>query len=150
MRKILKLTLLIYLILFGFSGCNKTIDQSKETQKVQNVLQNYFNAVADRSWDELKALSSDDMILLENGLEWNNDSLIQSMEKYWEGFDIQFTLDFVSTNLDNNMAWIYYRNSANGVKDTIQAEINWLESAFFVKENNEWKLSFLHSTLIPE
>ncbi|MEE4198232.1 MAG: nuclear transport factor 2 family protein [Bacteroidales bacterium] len=141
----------IFIIFFlGFTGCQKPIDPARETQKVQDILQNYFNAVADRNWEELKAVSTNDMILLENGLEWNNDSLIQSIEKYWQGFDLRFTLDFVSTHIDRNSAWIYYRNSATGVKDTIQAEIKWLESACFVKQNEEWKIKLLHSTLIPE
>lgn len=141
----------IAVIVFSMFFCACTsVDTEKDELNVHQVLTDYFTNISQRNWDDLKNLSTDDMIILENGLEWNNDSLINGINKYFSEFNIKYDFEFVKTNIDRNTAWVYYKNSAVAIKDTVKLEFKWLESAYFVKQNKEWKLTFVHSTLLPE
>lgn len=126
------------------------INMEKEKMLVQNVMNGVFNALTDRDWDSLRICTTDDMILLENGLIWNTDSLISAMEKYWEGYDLKYSLDFEKTEIQDSMAWVFYHNRCIGVKDTTQMKFYWVESGILKKEGKTWKLSFAHSTMVGQ
>lgn len=144
--------LLIAITLFSINcgGESAEVDLNAEKMNVENALTEYMNNLAQRNWDMLRANSTHDMILLENGLEWNLDSLINAMEKEWAGYEISYNLDFVKTEIEGPMAWAFYHSKGTGQNDTLLININWLESANFIKNEDTWKVAFIHSTVVGQ
>jgi len=145
----MKNLLLASFVFFLFAGCNIKMDKTElETEKfnVHKVLAEYFNAIEDRNWEKLKSLSTDDMILVEHGLLWNNDSLINALEKYWHGYEISYSFDFIKTHVDGSSAWTIYRNHGIAKKGDQEMHFHWIESVIFTKENGEWKIIEAQST----
>ncbi len=143
----------IALLFIFFINCNDKVEKKDieaEKIKVQNTLTSYFNSLAQRDWDGIRVLSTNDFILLENGLVWNNDSLINAMELYWSGTEINYSFDFKRTEVDDSMAWIFYHNTGTILTDTTEIKIHWVESANFTKEEGIWKACFAHSTMVGQ
>jgi hypothetical protein len=42
---------------------------------------------------------------------------------------------------------IYYNHGDFVINDTINMQVDWLESATFKKVDGQWKMKFLHSTV---
>jgi len=146
---------IIYIVLLFtfFINCNDKVevkDIEAEKVKVQNTLTSYFNSLAQRDWDGIRAKSTTDFILLENGLVWNNDSLINAMELYWSGAEISYSFDFEKTEVDDSLAWIFYHNYGTVITDTTEIKFHWVESANFIKEDGKWKACFAHSTMVGQ
>ena len=93
-----------------------------------------------------------DFILLENGVVWNIDSIdsyIIRRQANRQNYRRLNRFDFLKSVHNKNTIWIAYDNYADFVKDndTLRSA-HWLESAIAVKENNQWKLQQLHSTVV--
>ena len=95
----------------------------------------------------MKAEVSDDFILLENGEIWTIDTLANKISRPKpEGYLRQNSFDFLSTKIDKNRAYVYYKNKAEISSKTRNATIKWLESAILRKEKGRWRMEFMHST----
>ena len=58
------------------------------------------------------------------------------------------TFEFVRTETDKNIAWVTYRLSSAITKDRKQITIQWLETVVLERQNKQWKVKHLHSTVI--
>lgn len=121
-----------------------------EKQAVQKVIIDVFQALADRDTCQLKFNCAPSFLLLENGLIWNVDSLLQriNQNKAVKDFKRINTIDFIATKVRNNTAWTTYNNQAEVTKNGQHSLIKWLETAVLIKEGKAWKIEVLHSTLI--
>lgn len=144
--KNLLFTTIILILLVSCDSKKNEINHEKEKTNVQKVLSEYFNALAERNWEKLRSLSTDDMILVEHGLLWNNDSLINVMEKYWVDYEVNYSFDFIKTQVYENCAWAIYRNHGVAKKENQILNIHWIENAIFIKELDVWKIRFINST----
>ena len=136
--------------LFSF-GCN-SIEQIAESDVI-NALDNFFSAMDgdDLDWNRVADLVTDDFRIYE--ME-NNFTL----EEFFNFIDSQENI-IISTNwelskftvsIDEKSAHVHYLNKGRfltidpkGKEQTMNIE--WLESAYFVKENGKLKLKFLQS-----
>jgi len=143
-------TALLFIFLINCTDKVEKVDKEAEKIKVQNTLTTYFNSLSQRDWDGIRALSTNDFILLENGLVWNNDSLINAMELYQSGTEISYSFDFHKTEVYDSMAWIFYHNTGTVLTDTTEIKIQWVESVNFIKEGGKWKACFAHSTMVGQ
>lgn len=125
MRSTLK-SLLILLV--NCDSKKNEIIREKEKTNVQKVLTDYFKALAERNWDKLRSLSTDDM------------------EKYWVDYELNYSFDFIKTQVDENCAWTIYRNHRVAKKENQLINIHWIENAVFIRELDVWKIRFLNST----
>lgn len=147
-----RVTTILFLVIF-VSGCElhqHQFDPEVEKEKVHQTMKSFFSALENRDWDLLKSVSTDDMILVEHGLLWNNDSLISAMEKYWSGFNVSYSFDFIKTQVDCNTAWMVYKNHGIASTDTLEIRLHWIESLIFTKIEGEWKLAEAQSTRVGE
>jgi hypothetical protein len=54
-----------------------------------------------------------------------------------------------AVRIEGNLAWITYVNRGS-IKDASGArDVTWLESAVLQKEQDRWRIQFLHSTRVP-
>ncbi len=136
-----KITLLVLLSTqFSFA-------QTSEKAEVQQVITRFFDALSVTNIPQMKAEVSDDFMLLENGEIWTIDTLANKISRPKpEGYLRQNSFDFLSTKIDKNRAYVYYKNKAEISSKTRNTTIKWLESAILRKEKGRWRMEFMHST----
>jgi hypothetical protein len=144
---------LLYVAVIFLVSVSNVRAQEKLTEKqqlVQKVIIDMFQALSDRDTDKLISNCTSDILLLENGIVWNLDTLTQknSQNKAITDFNRINTIDFIDTKVMNNMAWTTYNNQAEVTKYGQHSIIKWLETAVLIKEGKIWKIEVLHSTLI--
>lgn len=111
-----------------------------------NVLRSYFEGIEQKDTAQLKALTTDDFILFEDGEIWNNDSAIHNIRKHLP-FTVKYRLTNIRTHVDGLSADIVFTNHADFLfKDTTKRSFDRLESATLRKTEEGWKLNLLHLT----
>ena len=133
--------------LFFLLSTQFSFAQTTEKAEVQQVITRFFDALSVANIPLMKAEVSDDFILLENGEIWTIDTLANKISRPKpEGYLRQNSFDFVSTKIDKNRAYVYYKNKAEISSKTRNTTIKWLESAILRKEKGRWRMEFMHST----
>ena len=123
---------------------------SKDQLKVQQTVVLLFEALSNRDSVSLKAFCTADIELYEYGQVWNIDTLIRKGISLNQAADFKRinTFDFIDTKSDKTMAWVTYRLNSAIIKEGNQATVQWLETVILIKENKQWKVKHLHSSLI--
>lgn len=138
------------IFLIVLTGLMISCQQDKPTDspdELKQVLFDYFDGMKNKDFDKMKEVTTNDFTLYEDGKVWNNDSLISFINTFPE-FTVVFTFDKFKINVDNSSGNMHYLNHADFVlNDTIKMEYTWIESATFLKDENGWKMNFLHSTV---
>ena len=133
--------------LFFLLSTQFSFAQTTEQAEVQQVITRFFDALSIANIPQMKAEVSDGFILLENGEIWTIDTLANKISRPKpEGYLRQNSFDFVSTKIDKNRAWVYFKNKAEITSKTRNVTIKWLESVIFRKEKGRWRMEFMHST----
>ena len=133
--------------LFFLLSTQFSFAQTTEKAEVQQVITRFFDALSVANIPLMKAEVSDDFILLENGEIWTIDTLANKISRPKpEGYLRQNSFDFISTKIDKNRAWVYFKNKAEITSKTRNMTIKWLESVIFRKEKGRWRMEFMHST----
>ena len=125
-------------------------DQHTESeQAVQMTVTKMFDALSTRDSVKLKDHCADDILLFENGMVWNIDTLIEKAITLNTATDFKRinTFDFINTTVNKNIAWVTYNLSSEITRDGKQASVKWMETVVLVKEKKRWKIKVLHSTL---
>lgn len=136
-------------LLLVFVACRTTDDLEAEQASVEHSLQGFFRAISESDFDALRASTTADYVLLEDGLVWNTDSLVAAVEDLQEGgLTISYSFADREVYVHGPIAWMTYRNtgvlSGAAGADTLR----WLESAVFRKEGGSWRMALLHSTRV--
>jgi ketosteroid isomerase-like protein len=123
---------------------------SKEEQSVHQAIIQLFEALSNRDEAGLRAYSTADITFYEYGEIWNIDTLIAKAITRNQSTDFKRTnsFEFINTRVDKTMAWATYWLQSVVFKDGKQVTVQWLETVVLVKEENQWKVKHLHSTLI--
>lgn len=159
----------ILLIIFsGFISCDQKLNEknepnikidSLEVQKDINQVKNLIVHSFEDIWSNLDSTKiakyhTDDFMLLENGIVWNNDSVKSYLNRERKEVEIhkykRFNkIDFLKSVHNVNSIWIAYDNYGTWVigTDTL-GTVHWLESVIAIKDQNKWKLQQLHSTTV--
>ena len=149
----MKKLLISSIILFLLSSCTSKqneINLKLEKEKIHTVLTGFFQALDDHNWDKLKSLTTEDFILVEHGVLWNNDSLINAIENSWADYELNYSLDNIKTHVDGNSAWTVYRNHLIATNEEREVQFHWIETVIFTKENEQWKMIEAQSTMEKE
>lgn len=114
---------------------------------LQQVLTDYFDAIGEHDTLKMRVLTTDDFILYEDGLAWNNDSAFQNIRRNLP-FTVKYTLGDMRMFVDEHSGHCVYTNHADFVfDDSIHKHIEFLESAGFRKTAAGWKIDLLHVTV---
>ena len=133
--------------LFFLLSTQFSFAQTTEKAGVQQVITRFFDALSVANIPQMKAEVLDGFILLENGEIWTIDTLANKISRPKpEGYLRQNSFDFITTKIEKNRAWVYYKNKAEITSKTRNATIKWLESAILRKEKGRWQMELMHST----
>ena len=128
-------------------------ENPEDIDAVKQLIEGSFQEIwSDLDTARIRAYHTDDFILLEQGLVWNNDSvaryLLDEQKRMEEGQYRRLNrFDYVRSVQRENTIWVAYKNYGTWVKgsDTL-GTAQWLESAIATREKNGWKIEQLHST----
>lgn len=140
---------LIYVVLLFLTWQNtEEVNCEKvHISDVEKVVTEYFNAAGARDYSKMKRLTTDDFILYERGMVWNNDSLINFLGRMGD-IGISYELGDMQIEVDCNSAFVSYINYGVFVRnDSVIHKMSWTESANLKKVDDTVKLHFLHSTV---
>jgi ketosteroid isomerase-like protein len=139
------------LALFALSlvlSCSQKQGTTVEAQKVEKALHDFFTAISEYNYQGIKDVCTKDYQLLEDGLVWNADSLVNAIKPMEGKVKIVYRLEEIRTKLEGDMAWMSYRNKAVLTSTDGEEKLEWVESAIFEKQNYQWKMALLHSTRV--
>jgi len=138
----------LYLFLFTIVF-NLTLFCQQEKDSIEGSISKFFDGLSEINPDKLKAYTTADFILLEEGQVWNIDTLISKVTVPRNpGIKRINKFQFIKTEQTGNTAWVSYHNTADFSLNEKQQTVQWLESAVLAKENGRWKIKLLHSTRI--
>lgn len=133
------------ILISSLSSCEVTAEQDKP-ENVKLPLLNYFDAIQRKDLEAMKANTTDDFVLFEDGRVWNNDSLWTRIQQYPDR-RLEFKLSGFKVFVDRESSQISYFNHAQVYrKDSVAGQIDWIENVTLRKVDGKWKISFLHST----
>jgi ketosteroid isomerase-like protein len=143
----------ISLFLFAISITGSLLAQqqiNQNQQAVQQTVIKMFDALSNRDSASLKDYYTVDILLFENGMTWNIDTLIKKAITLNQSADFKRVnrFDFINTKVDKNIAWVTYTLNSEITRNGKQGSVQWMETVVLVKEKKRWKINLLHSTLI--
>ena len=129
------------------------LENQADIDAVKHLIEGSFQEIwSDLDTSRILTYHTDDFILLEQGLVWNNDSIARYLlEEQKRREEVQYQrlnrFDYVRSVQRQNTIWVAYKNYGTWVKgsDTL-GTAQWLESAIAIRENDQWKIQQLHST----
>ncbi|MGB8192659.1 MAG: nuclear transport factor 2 family protein, partial [Chitinophagaceae bacterium] len=123
--------------------------KAAEQVKANEAVVKLFDGIAQLDIPKIKVYCTNDLMILENGVMWNIDSLANAFKRLKNvTFKRINKIDFISTEVRGTTAWVAYYNTADVTVNGQQRTVDWLESAVLVKEANNWKVKLLHSTAL--
>jgi hypothetical protein len=145
----MKLIVSIALIIFLYS-CNARNDQSAPKEILVELVKTYYDAQSENDTFKLGKMVADNFIGFEDGEMTDRKNLLNAANNLPHNSKSNF--ENVNAHIDKEYASMYYtRNTeyslqSNGI-DSTSSNLSFLESATFLKQNGEWRIRFLHSTL---
>ena len=147
MRNLIQIcTAFIFISLIAFNGCQQKENAQNELAKVDKVFQSYFDGISKFDYQAMRQTCSPDYLLFEDGTVWTVEDHINFLKSLEGKGTIKYKFTDVKRNIDGSVAWITHRNIGDAIIDSNQVHFEWIESAVFHCENNEWKMVLLHST----
>lgn len=109
----------------------------------------FFDGLSLMNEDLLFEHTTKDFVLLEAGMIWNNDTLINRIRPLKNtNFERKNSFTFLSTKQQGDIAWVSYWNQAIINRNGKTSTLKWLESAVLVRQSGRWKIQLMHSTPI--
>lgn len=164
----MKKSFILLSIIFGLISCeqkvktgyrtNSEIDSTQvknDIEAVKSLVTNSFQDIwSTLDSSKIERYYTEDFMLLENGIVWNNDSVRSYLSRERKEMEIQNykrlnQFEFLKSAHNVSTIWIAYDNYGTWVKDadTLGA-VHWLESVIAIKNQDNWKLQQLHSTTV--
>jgi len=126
-------------------SCGTISNKKNEEKRVTQVLKDFITAVQDKNFSSLDQLTSDDFVIYENGLVWDFEQFSLKLEEY-DSVKINYVIKDLHLIVDENTAHAQFHTEGTFVHPDTTIVLYFIESAAFVKENNNWQIKFYHST----
>lgn len=143
----------IFLLIIAITVTGLLLAQKPLTANLQTMQQTViemFDALSNRDSVSLKNYCAADILLFENGMVWNLDTLIKKAITLNQSTDFKRinTIDFINSGIHENTAWVTYNLYSAITRDGKQSSVQWMETVVLIKDKSLWKIKVLHSTLI--
>jgi len=143
MKKIIILSVILFVGLVVRSQSNQTTDNP---ELLKDALMGYFIGIENKDFTKMKAVTTEDFVLYENGRIWNNDSAFMNIRRHLP-FTVKYTMDKFKIYVDNLSGDMTYVNHADFVfSKEGKVSLDWIESATFRKIDGVWRMNFLAAT----
>lgn len=126
-------------------GCMTNSAKRDDQKVVKEVLNDFVNAVQNKNYGVLENLIDDDFVIYENGLVWNFEEFSRKLEEY-NNVNINYVISDLHLIVDAKTAHAQFHNVGTFQHPDTVIILKFIESATFVKENNNWQIKFYHST----
>ncbi|MDN5288077.1 MAG: nuclear transport factor 2 family protein [Mucilaginibacter sp.] len=135
----------VALFLVMLTGCRQD-KKMNDPQLLKKVVASYFEGIENKDFTRMKAATTTDFILYEDGEVWNNDSAFVNIKAHLP-FTVKYTLKDFKIFVDDKSGDMTYLNHADFVfSGTKRKSFDWIESATFRKIDGVWKMNFLQLT----
>ena len=143
-------TALLLTLPIGAAASDQPSSASTDEARVTATVRSMFAALSTEDIPKLRAVIAPDFYAFEAGGRITGDALIELMKKaHAAGKVYVWTVNEPEVHIDGSMAWITYVNRGS-IKDATETKnVSWLESAVLRKEQDNWRIQFLHSTRVP-
>jgi len=120
-------------------GCKSTDNPPPFTKdQAHDMVKDFYSALSTGDSTLMNELLSEEFIMYEHEVLWNQDSLLRLMpltkDRIWR-------VDEIDYHSDGALTHIYYYNESDNPKGR-----SWYESMLFTVEDNAWKIRFMQST----
>jgi ketosteroid isomerase-like protein len=120
--------------------------EEDKPESVKLPLLNYFDAIQRKDLGAMRANTTDDFVLFEDGRVWNNDSLWMQIQRY-PNRRLEFRLTGFKVFVDKESGQISYFNHAKVFhNDSLTRQVDWIENVTLRKREGKWRINFLQST----
>jgi len=144
MKKVLVLIAFVLITVHSFA--QKAVDKG-----IQATIIRLFDGMSNLDDQAIRSTVTADFTLLEGGLVWNADTLINHLLPLRKMNVKRLNkFEFLTTEQNKEVAWISYFNTADFIINDKQRSIRWLESAVLINKNGIWKIQLLHSTVVKQ
>ena len=118
--------------------------QAKKSGNAFKAIDKLFLAISEVNHKAMKAQVTKSFVLLEHGLVWSIDDLINEINPTDFARDNYFSI--INMKVHGNLVTVNYWNKANFNNQNHNEDIIWLESAIIEKVKGTWLISQIHST----
>ena len=124
--------------------------QDADQKAVRQAITGVFDGLSYRDIRYVKESAVKDFIVLENGVVWNMDTIAAKVDQLrtLKNYHRDNYFEYLQTEVNGNAAFVSYYNTAVITIGGKRQTRHWLESAFLIKEAENWKVRVLHSTVI--
>lgn len=126
-------------------SCTSNSDKRENEKMVRKMLNDFITAVQDKDYAELEKLTTDDFVIYENGLVWDFEEFSRKLEEY-DSVTIKYNLTDLNFLVDAQTAHAQFHNVGTFNHPDTTIVLKFIESAAFVKDNDNWQIKFYHST----
>lgn len=120
---------------------------SAQEKEAFNPIKEMFAALSAFDYDGMAATVTDDMQLLEDGMDWDMDDLINAIKGAEGTLERRNYFNIIRSRGDERSMWFSYWNRAEmKPKEGEEFTIEWLESAVVINVDGTWKIEMIHST----
>ena len=138
--------ILVATLAFAVSCNSERITDKKED--LGRVIINYYESLAKKDMDAIGKVTAKNFVLFDDGTIYSNESALAMVSGLPE-FTATFKLDSVNAHIDKENASMYYiREAQFTMADSIYSPVKFLESATFMKVDGEWRIRFIHSSVM--
>ncbi len=128
-------------------SCNSNRGGQTSEDELSKVIIGWYDALAKKDSARMDNLTARNFLLYDEGTIYSNQSAL-AMVKQLPPFTASFSIDSVHSHIDKNYASMYYlRGAVFSMNDTATAPMRFLENATFLKEGDEWRIRFIHSSM---
>ena len=134
----------------GAAASDLPTSASDEKAQVTEAVRSMFIALAAADMPKLRAILAPDFYAFEAGGRITGDALIDLMKQAQAAGKVYtWTVNEPEVHIDGSTAWVTYLNRGS-IKDASETKnVSWVESVVLRKEQDNWRIQFLHSTQVP-
>ncbi len=141
---------ILLLFMAGFCllmSCEKSEEELIDSPELlKQVLFNFYGGIANKDFDKIKEAITTDFILYGDGKAWTIDSMISALNSY-PPYTADYSFDNFNIDIESSLGCMRYSCHCDFVfTDMYNLQFDWIESATFIKANDQWKMKFMHST----
>jgi len=142
----MKSKIFLLMTLFGiFMSCQQK-NHAESPESLKQVLFNFYDGVKNKDFDMIKEATTPDFKAFIDGKVWSIDTMINTLNSY-PPYKADYSFDDFKINMADSLGYINYFVRGDFVfNDTLNLRFDWLESATFTKEEDQWKINFMHTT----
>ena len=121
--------------------------EGKSPELLKQALFDYYDGIKNKDFDKMMGATTADFITFVDGNVWTNDSAISVLNTY-PPYTAIYSFENFKIDMENSLGCMrYFCHCDFAFGDTLNLKFDWIESATFTKVGDQWKMSFLHSTL---